>query len=82
MTAAAGSDSLASTQQGTPGMYPWRSGIDAPPSGRWQIELTLSITDVDELLKNFPAINERFGSSDSRFATKVLGIVQLPHSFS
>jgi len=32
-------------------MYPWRSGIDASPSGRWQVELTLSITDVDELFK-------------------------------
>jgi hypothetical protein len=57
-------------------------GHRCSPSGRWQIELTLSITDVDDLLKQLPAINERFGSADSRFATRVLGVAQLPHSFS
>ena len=42
------------------------------------IRLNAYTTDVDELFKHFPAINERFGSSDDRYATSVLGVAQLP----
>ena len=33
-------------------------------------------TDIDEVIKQFPRIGERFG--DSRYATSLLGVTQLP----
>lgn len=42
------------------------------------VRLNAFTTDVDELFKHFPAINERFASSGNRFATSVLGVAQLP----
>jgi enamine deaminase RidA (YjgF/YER057c/UK114 family) len=43
------------------------------------VRLNAYTTDVDELFKLFPRINERFG--DSRYATSVLGVAHLPAQF-
>jgi enamine deaminase RidA (YjgF/YER057c/UK114 family) len=43
------------------------------------VRLTVYTTDVDEAIKHFPSINDRFG--DSRYATSVLGVAQLPAQF-
>jgi enamine deaminase RidA (YjgF/YER057c/UK114 family) len=40
------------------------------------VRLNCYTTDVDELFKLFPRITDRFG--DSRYATTVLGVAQLP----
>jgi enamine deaminase RidA (YjgF/YER057c/UK114 family) len=40
------------------------------------VRLNVHTTDMDELLKQFPRIARRFG--DSRYATSVLGVTQLP----
>jgi enamine deaminase RidA (YjgF/YER057c/UK114 family) len=40
------------------------------------VRLNAYTTDVDELFKLFPSVTERFG--DSRYATSVLGVAQLP----
>jgi enamine deaminase RidA (YjgF/YER057c/UK114 family) len=40
------------------------------------VRLNCYTTDVDELFKQFPRITDRFG--DSRYATSVLGVRQLP----
>jgi enamine deaminase RidA (YjgF/YER057c/UK114 family) len=40
------------------------------------IRLNAYTTDMDALLKNFPSLTARFGSS--RFATSLLGVTQLP----
>jgi enamine deaminase RidA (YjgF/YER057c/UK114 family) len=40
------------------------------------VRLNAYTTDVDELFRLFPSINERFG--DSRYATSVLGVAHLP----
>jgi len=40
------------------------------------VRLTFYTTDVGELLAQFSRVNERFG--DSRYATTVLGVAQLP----
>jgi enamine deaminase RidA (YjgF/YER057c/UK114 family) len=40
------------------------------------VRLNFYATDVGELLANFPTVNERFGNS--RYATTVLGVAQLP----
>jgi hypothetical protein len=40
------------------------------------VRLNAYATDVDELFKHFPRITERFGNS--RYATTVLGVAQLP----
>jgi enamine deaminase RidA (YjgF/YER057c/UK114 family) len=40
------------------------------------VRLNYYTTNVDELLQHFGAINDRFG--DSRYATTVLGVAQLP----
>ena len=40
------------------------------------VRLNAYTTDVDELFRLFPKVNERFG--DSRYATSVLGVAQLP----
>jgi enamine deaminase RidA (YjgF/YER057c/UK114 family) len=42
------------------------------------VRLNAYTTDVSELFKHFPTINDRFASSGSRFATSVLGVAQLP----
>jgi enamine deaminase RidA (YjgF/YER057c/UK114 family) len=43
------------------------------------VRLNFYATDVDELFKQFSRVNERFG--DSRYATTVLGVGQLPARF-
>ena len=43
------------------------------------VRLNFFTTDVDELFKQFGRVNERFG--DSRYATTVLGVAQLPAQF-
>lgn len=40
------------------------------------VRLNAYATDIDELLTHFPKINERFGNS--RYATSLLGVAQLP----
>jgi enamine deaminase RidA (YjgF/YER057c/UK114 family) len=40
------------------------------------VRLNAYTTDVDELFKLFPKVNERFG--DTRYATTVLGVAHLP----
>jgi enamine deaminase RidA (YjgF/YER057c/UK114 family) len=40
------------------------------------VRLNVYTTDVDEYFKHFTAVNDRFG--DSRYATSVLGVAQLP----
>jgi enamine deaminase RidA (YjgF/YER057c/UK114 family) len=42
------------------------------------VRLNAYTIDVDELFKHFPRITDRFGNSDGRFATTVLGVAQLP----
>ena len=43
------------------------------------VRLNFYARDVDELFKQFSRVNERFG--DSRYATTVLGVEQLPARF-
>jgi enamine deaminase RidA (YjgF/YER057c/UK114 family) len=40
------------------------------------VRLNVYATDIDEAIKHFPAINDRFGGS--RYATTLLGVAQLP----
>jgi enamine deaminase RidA (YjgF/YER057c/UK114 family) len=40
--------------------------------------LNVYTTDLDEYLKHFASLNDRFGKSEARFATSVLGVSQLP----
>jgi enamine deaminase RidA (YjgF/YER057c/UK114 family) len=40
------------------------------------VRLNAYTTEVDELLKHFPRLTDRFGNS--RFATSLLGVAQLP----
>jgi len=40
------------------------------------VRLNFYTTDVEELLKHFPRVTDRFG--DSRYATTLLGVAQLP----
>ena len=43
------------------------------------VRLNVYTTDVDEVIRHFPAINDRFGTS--RYATSVLGVAHLPAQF-
>jgi hypothetical protein len=43
------------------------------------VRLNIYARDVDELFKQFSRVNERFG--DSRYATTVLGVGQVPARF-
>jgi enamine deaminase RidA (YjgF/YER057c/UK114 family) len=43
------------------------------------VRLNVYATDVDEAIRHFPRINDRFGSS--RYATSVLGVAHLPAQF-
>src|SRR3954454_7597308 len=43
------------------------------------VRLNVYATDVDEAIRHFPKINDRFG--DSRYATSVLGVAHLPAQF-
>src|SRR4051794_24493199 len=43
------------------------------------VRLNVYTTDVDEAIRHFPSINDRFGSS--RYATTILGVAQLPAQF-
>src|SRR3989337_2019004 len=40
------------------------------------VRLNVYTTDVDEAINHFPRINDRFG--DSRYATSIFGVTQLP----
>jgi enamine deaminase RidA (YjgF/YER057c/UK114 family) len=42
------------------------------------VRLNVFTTDVDEYLKHFPRLTDRFGSSDGGYATTLLGVTQLP----
>jgi enamine deaminase RidA (YjgF/YER057c/UK114 family) len=43
------------------------------------VRLDFFTTDIDELLRQFETVNNRFG--DNRYATSVLGVAQLPAQF-
>jgi enamine deaminase RidA (YjgF/YER057c/UK114 family) len=43
------------------------------------VRLDFFTTDIDELLRQFGTVNNRFG--DNRYATSVLGVAQLPAQF-
>lgn len=42
------------------------------------VRLNAYTTDVDQLLRNFARITQRFGSADARFTTSLLGVTRLP----
>lgn len=42
------------------------------------VRLNAYTTDMDQLLRNFARIGQRFGSSDARYATSLLGVTRLP----
>jgi enamine deaminase RidA (YjgF/YER057c/UK114 family) len=42
------------------------------------VRLNVYTTDLDEYLKHFASLTDRFGDSDGRFATSLLGVKQLP----
>ena len=42
------------------------------------VRLNAYTTDMDELLEHWTALTDRFGKSDDRFATTLLGVAQLP----
>jgi enamine deaminase RidA (YjgF/YER057c/UK114 family) len=42
------------------------------------VRLNVYTTDLDELFKHWARIPDRFGDSDGRFATSVLGVTRLP----
>jgi enamine deaminase RidA (YjgF/YER057c/UK114 family) len=42
------------------------------------VRLNAYTTDVDQLLRNFARITQRFGGADSRFTTSLLGVTRLP----
>jgi enamine deaminase RidA (YjgF/YER057c/UK114 family) len=42
------------------------------------VRLNAYATDMDELLKNWATVTDRFGGSADRFATTLLGVAQLP----
>jgi enamine deaminase RidA (YjgF/YER057c/UK114 family) len=41
------------------------------------VRLNAYTTDVDELLKHFTTLTDRFGNSDDRFATSLVGVTRL-----
>jgi enamine deaminase RidA (YjgF/YER057c/UK114 family) len=41
------------------------------------VRLNVYTTDLDELVKHWPSLMNRFGSSDSRFASSLLGVARL-----
>ena len=43
------------------------------------VRLNVYATDVDEAIRHFPRINDRFGNS--RYATSILGVTHLPAQF-
>ena len=43
------------------------------------VRLNVYTTDVEEAIRHFPTINDRFGNS--RYATSVLGVAHLPAQF-
>jgi enamine deaminase RidA (YjgF/YER057c/UK114 family) len=42
------------------------------------VRLNVYTTDIDEYLRHFGRLTDRFRSSDGRFATSLLGVAQLP----
>jgi enamine deaminase RidA (YjgF/YER057c/UK114 family) len=42
------------------------------------VRLNVYATDLDEYLKHFTSLNDRFGKSEGGFATSLLGVNQLP----
>ena|SRR5215211_2484580 len=42
------------------------------------VRLNAYTTDFDDLLKNWTSLTDRFGDSDVRFATSLLGVSRLP----
>jgi enamine deaminase RidA (YjgF/YER057c/UK114 family) len=41
------------------------------------VRLNVYTTDFDELVKNWPAVMDRFAKSDGRFVTSLLGVTRL-----
>jgi enamine deaminase RidA (YjgF/YER057c/UK114 family) len=42
------------------------------------VRLSAYTTDMDELLRHWATLTDRFANSDDRFATSLLGVAQLP----
>jgi enamine deaminase RidA (YjgF/YER057c/UK114 family) len=42
------------------------------------VRLNVYTTDLDEYLKHFGSLGDRFGNSDGRYVTSLLGVSQLP----
>jgi enamine deaminase RidA (YjgF/YER057c/UK114 family) len=42
------------------------------------VRLNVYTTDIDEYLRHFGRLTDRFRNSDGRFATSLLGVAQLP----
>ena len=42
------------------------------------VRLNVNVTDLDEYLRHFGKLNDRFRSPEDRFATSLLGVSQLP----
>jgi enamine deaminase RidA (YjgF/YER057c/UK114 family) len=42
------------------------------------VRLNVYTTDVDEYVKHFGSLTDRFANADGRFATTLLGVTQLP----
>ena len=42
------------------------------------VRLNVYTTDLDEYLKHFGSLNDRFGSSEGRYVTSLLGVKELP----
>jgi enamine deaminase RidA (YjgF/YER057c/UK114 family) len=42
------------------------------------VRLNVYTTDIDEYLKHFAGLADRFRNADGRFATSLLGVAQLP----
>jgi enamine deaminase RidA (YjgF/YER057c/UK114 family) len=42
------------------------------------VRLNVYTTDIDEYLKHFASLNDRFGDFGSRYVTSLLGVSQLP----
>jgi enamine deaminase RidA (YjgF/YER057c/UK114 family) len=42
------------------------------------VRLNVYTTDLDEYVKHFRSLTDRFGNADGRFATTLLGVTQLP----
>jgi enamine deaminase RidA (YjgF/YER057c/UK114 family) len=42
------------------------------------VRLNAYTTDIDQLLRNFARVTQRFGNAEARFTTSLLGVTRLP----